>query len=240
MTTVREAHPRFEHGKALGVSQRGENKERTMKGVLVTCIGLLLSQASVGAQVRDVDLGVSVSDGRLRSFYLAIGDHYHVPPPQIVQIRDRYRLPEDELPVVFFLATRARVEPSAIINLRIRKMSWLDISFHYGLTPDIYFVPLVVGRVGPPYGNAYGYYRKYGPAKDWKKIRLTDREVVDLVNLKFMAEHHKMAPEDVIAMRGRKNGFVVINDEIRKQKESGKPEKENLNQKGKGNTKKKS
>jgi hypothetical protein len=156
-----------------------------------------------------------------------------------VEVHDRYRIPEDELPVVFFLAARARVEPSVIISLRIRKMSWLDISFHFGLTPDIFFVPVVVQRVGPPYGNAYGYYRKYGPAKDWKKFRLTDREVVDLVNLRFVSEHYKVPAEEVMTMRSRQQGFVVIHEEIRKQKEKGNPEKANPNQKGKGKTKKK-
>jgi len=53
-----------------------------------------------------------------------------------------------------------------------------------------------------------------------------------------MSEHNRMTPEDVIAMRARQNGFVVINDEIRKQKTNGKAEKEKLNSKGKGNTKK--
>jgi len=62
--------------------------------------------------------------------------------------------------------------------------------------------------------------------------------VADLVYLRFMSEHNRMTPEDVIAMRARQNGFVVINDEIRKQKTNGKAEKEKLNSKGKGNTKK--
>jgi len=200
-------------------------------------VGLFLCQGLTMAQVRDIDLGISVSDGRLRSFYLAMGDYYRVPPRQVLEIRERYRCPEDDLPVVYFLATRARVEPSAIISLRVGHMSWLDIAFHYRLTPDIFFVPVSARRIGPPYGNAYGYYRKYGPARNWKRIVLTDREVVDLVNLKFMSEHYRMAPEAVIAMRGRESRFVVINDEIKKEKDKGKPEKQEQGQKGKGKKK---
>lgn len=209
-----------------------------MKSILVALIGLFISQGSAIAQTRDIDLGISVSDGRLRSFYLAIGDHYGVQPRLVVDVRERYRYSDDELPVVFFLATRARVEPAVIISLRLKKMSWLDIAFHFSLTPDIFFVPLPPGRIGPPYGNAYGYYRKHGPARDWKKIILTDREVVDLVNLRFMSDYYKMTPETVIAMRGRESRFVVINDEIRKEKEKGKPENLDQKQKGKGRIKK--
>ncbi len=210
-----------------------------MKGILVSLFGLFLCQIPAVAQVRNFDLGISVSDGRLREFYLALGDYYRVPPQQVVEIRNHYRYPDEELPVVYFLASRAHVEPAVIINLRIRKMSWLDIAFHYGLTPDIFFVPLPAERIGPPYGNAYGHYRKYGPSRNWRKITLADREVVDLVNLRFMSEHYGMDPEEVISMRGRENRFVVINDQIRKGKAKGKPEKGNQGENGKGKGKKK-
>ena len=217
----------------------GSERGAVLNLILFSVIGLLLSRTPAVAQTRNVDLGISVSDGRLQNFYLAIGEYYGVQPQQVVGMRERYRCPDDELPVIYFLATRAHVESSAIISLRLKKMSWLDIAFHFRLTPDIFFVPLAPERIGPPYGKAYGYYRKYGPAGDWKKIVLTDREVVDLVNLRFMSEHHRMTPEAVIAMRGQESKFVVINDEIRKEKEKGKSGKQDQQQKGKGNPKKK-
>jgi len=198
-------------------------KNAALQAALISVIGLLLSQDSAVAQSRNIDLGISVSDGRLRDFYLAIGENYGVPPQEVVDIRNRYRCPDDELPVVLFLAARAHIEPAVIFNLRLKKMSWLDISFHFGLTPEIFFVPVVVERVGPPYGNAYGYYRKFGPAREWKRIVLTDREVVDLVNLRFMSEYYRTPPETVIAMRGRGATFIAINDDFRKEK--GKPPK---------------
>jgi len=179
-------------------------------------ISLVLGMAS--AQEKSVSLGVSVADGRLQSFYLAIGDYYRVPEPQVVAIRDRYRLPDEELPVVYFMAARAHVQPSVILGFRTRGMSWLDITFHYGLTPEIFYVPVVVEKVGPPYGKAYGYYRKYGPTKQWKKVKLSDHEVVDLVNLRFIADHYRVAPEAVMEMRGRGENFIIINEKETKAK----------------------
>lgn len=207
-----------------------------MKGVLISLIGLICFQ---GSAVSQVNFGISVSDGRLRDFYLAVGDYYHVAPQMVVEVHDRYRVPDEELPVVYFLAARAHVEPGAIINLRVGRMSWFDIAFHYHLSPEIFFVPVTVERIGPPYGHAYGYYRKYGRSGDWRQARLSDREVVDLVNLRFMSEHYRMPPEEVIRLRDRQSQFVVINDEIRKQKEKGKPDKPGHEAKGKGNGKKK-
>jgi hypothetical protein len=52
-------------------------------------IGLILCQGSAIAQLRDIDLGATISDGRLRSFYLAISDHHRIAARQVVEIRDR-------------------------------------------------------------------------------------------------------------------------------------------------------
>lgn len=166
------------------------------------------------ARAGQVDLGVSIGDGRLRSFYIAVGDHYRVAPRLVVDYRSRYGLADDELPVVFFLAARAQVAPQAVIDLRLRKQSWFQIALRFGLSPEIFFVPVGLERIGPPYGNAYGYYRKHGRGGNWGEAVLQDREIVDLVNLRFMSEYHGVPPEEIISRRGRGRTFVVIHDEF--------------------------
>jgi hypothetical protein len=183
-----------------------------MKRIAVYCaVGAMLG--GVAIQAGQVDLGISIGDSRLRSFYIAVGDHYRVAPRVVVDLRTRHRLLDEELPVVFFLAARARVSPQAVIDLRLRKRSWLDMALHFGLSPEIFFVHVGQERIGPPYGNAYGYYRKYGRAGDWRKLVLADREVVDLVNLRFLSEYHGLAPDAIIGLRGRGRSFVAIHDE---------------------------
>ena len=199
--------------------------ENVMKKLLIFSLALFLIQGIVQAQDTQVDFGISVADGELRSFYLAVSSHYRVPGEEVVAVKERYRFRNEELPVVYYLAARARVKPSAIIGLRINRMSWLDISLHFGLTPEIFFVPLSVEKIGPPYGKAYGYYKKYRPKKEWNKIVLSDSEVVDLVNLRFVSEYHGLAPSEVIKMRGQGKNFVNINAEIKKGKGKSKGKK---------------
>jgi hypothetical protein len=187
-----------------------------MMKLFIFLITLSLIPGTAPAQDTQVDFGISVADGELRSFYLAVSNHYRVPGEEVVAVKERYRFRNEELPVVYYLAARARVKPSAIIDLRINRISWLDISFRFGLTPEIFFVPLTVEKVGPPYGKAYGYYKKNRHNKEWKKIVLSDNEVVDLVNLRFISEYHKIAPDKVIKMRGKGKNFVNINSEIKK------------------------
>jgi hypothetical protein len=193
----------------------------------------LMSVATASAQ--SVRTGVSINDGHLSSFYFAIGDYYHVPQPRVVYVRDHYHIHDEELPVVFFLASRAHVDPQVIIDLRMRRrMSWMDITFHYGLTPEIFYVP--VTRVGPPYGNAYGHYKKH--KNDYRKVVLVDDDVVNLVNLRFMSEYHRVAPELVMDRRGRGEKFYVINDDFRGARANNRS-KGNGNDKNKGKNKKK-
>jgi len=163
----------------------------------------------------DVNLGLSIQNGELRSFYLAVGDYYHVSERTLVVVSERH-IPDDEVPVVFFLAQQARVSPEVIVNLRLGGKSWMDIAFHYGLTPQIFYVPLTYDP-GPPYGKAYGYYKKY-PRSRWNKIRLSDADVVNFVNLKFVSGYYGYAPDRVVKMRSSGRSFVSINSEIKKGK----------------------
>lgn len=170
---------------------------------------------SAPASAQNVSAGIAIADGELRNFYLAIGDYYRVPEPTVVHARKHYHMRDEELPVLFYLASCARIEPDVIIDLRLRqKMSWLNITYHFGLTPEIYYVP--VQRVSPPYGKAYGHYKKHGD--DYKKVVLMDADVVNLVNLRFISDYHRVAPETVMDMRGNGQQFVVINEHVRKGK----------------------
>jgi hypothetical protein len=221
-------------------------KEVTMKEIIILFIALTFLVPATPASAQNVSTGISISNGELRSFYLAIGDYYRVPEPRVVFVKEHYRVHDEELPVVFFLASRAHVDPSFIIDLRVRqRMSWLDITLHYGLTPEIYYVP--VKRVGPPYGNAYGHYKKHG--KDYKKVVLADADVVNLVNLRFMSEYYGVAAEVVMDQRGKGERFIVINDHYYKEKgkhhdhdddKQDKKDKKDKDDKGKGHGKGKS
>lgn len=174
----------------------------------------LLMLTPVHAESR-LDIGGTLVDGNLRNFYVAIGEYYRMPEREVVIIRER-RIPDYEVPVVLHIAERAHVEPGMIIDMRLRGRSWMDITLHFGLGPDIYYVP--VRKVyGPPYGHAYGHY-KNKQRDEWKHVRLDDDDVVNLVNLRFISDRYKYAPEDVMRMRSGGKNFVVINEEIRKGK----------------------
>ena len=187
-----------------------------MKSIISLAI-LLFSffTSSISSAAHQNDPTPSVGNDILQSFLMAIGEYYRVPQQEVIVIRER-RIPDNEIPVVLFIADRARVAPGAVTEYRLRGHSWTDTTLHFGLSPEIFYVP--VQRVsGPPYGHAYGHY-KNKHKNQWKEARLDDDDVVNMVNLRFISERYGYAPEDVIRLRSSGKNFVVINDEFRKGK----------------------
>ena len=184
---------------------------------ILAAIAILVSSiAQPSLATTQWDLGVSIGNEGVNGFHFSVGEYYRVPEREVLVVRKR-GIPDEELPGVFLLASRARVAPGAIIDLRLGGMSWMDITLRHRLSPEIYYVPVNGGKIGPPYGNAYGHFKKH-PKHEWKKIRLPDRDVVNMVNLKFMSEHYGYTPEKVMQMRSEGRHFVAINDSIQKEK----------------------
>ena len=146
-----------------------------------------------------------------KEFHLAICEHYHVPEATVIVVRKD--LPDDDLPVVFFIAERAHVAPESVVALRARGMSWMDVSLHYKLTAEVFHVHFVRDP-GPPYGVAYGYY-KNRKQSEWGAIRLADADVVHLVNVKFLAERHGCTPDEVVSFHAQGKGYVDVHVDMK-------------------------
>ena len=97
---------------------------------------------------------------------------------------------------MFYIAQQARVEPTVILDLRKRGLSWADVAIHFRLNSDIYYF-----RGGPPYGKAYGYWKKHPPR---------DAEVIDAVNVHFLSDYHRVSPDVVRAERSRGSSYAVV------------------------------
>ena len=183
---------------------------------LALLISLLMFLGGSIDNVRaDVNIGITADESGIKEFYLAIGDHYKAPEKEVVLVRKR-GIPDDDLPVVFFLSKRAGVSPGVIIDLHLGGRSWMDITFHYGLTAEIYYVEVKEVK-GPPYGKAYGHFKKK-PKKGWKTIKLVDADIVNFVNLRFLSEHYGYSPDEIISMRSKGDSFVNINAKVKKAK----------------------
>jgi len=204
-----------------------------MKFLHISLIALCLYSSGVYAEVhKNIDVGVSVGEEGIQSFHLGMGEYFRVPEKQVHAIHKR-KIPHDEIPVVLYIARRARVAPEQVVNLRLGGKSWFDISLGYGLRADDFYISDAV-HYGPPYGKALGHYKNRHRSK-WKSIRLDDDDVVNLVNLKFISEHSMSSPSEIALLRSQGKGFSVIYDYGNKHKVHHYPQKHPAKKKHKKN-----
>jgi hypothetical protein len=175
--------------------------------VLVAMLAGTRAEAQVAvASVTKVTVGPKLSE-----FQLAVSNYFRVPERDVATLSER-RIREAEMPVVLFIAQKASLAPTTVVDLRARGYSWWDISVRYRIGPEAYYVP-VAGSPGPPYGHAYGYYRSK-PRSQWNTIVLADADIVNLVHLRFLTEHYHVTPQRVMEVRGRTADFVAVQREI--------------------------
>lgn len=184
---------------------------RTFTFTFVLVSSLVTLAPSLGADRAFAQTAFSVS-AHIGDFHVAVANYYQVPEREVIVIRER-RIPDDEIPVALFIARHAGVPWTRVVDMRLRGASWWDISVRLGVSPDVYYIPVAVAP-GPPYGRALGHY-KNKHRKQWSTIVLSDADVVNLVELRFLSEHYHVAPERIIEMRGRDRDFVAINAEVR-------------------------
>lgn len=154
------------------------------------------------------DIGISGSDGKIDGFTLSIGDYYRVPHHDVVVVERR--IPREELGVVYYLSRHAHRDVGYISDLRLRGLSWWDITIRLGLDPRVIYVVNTNRNYGPPYGKAYGYNKKH---------RLHDREIADLVNVRFLSDYHHISPDEVIDRRRGGDRFDNIDRHYREHRQ---------------------
>ncbi len=165
------------------------------------------SGTACAAASRSVSVGVTVGNDGVGGFHLAVCEHYKAKQETVAVFRVR-KIPDDHIPIVFFMAERAHCAPEAIVELRLGGMAWADIALRYKLQPDVFYVE-VSGDHGPPYGRALGYY-KGRPRNAWNSIRLADDDVACLVNLQFLSTYHHCSVDDVVKLHvGGENLFAL-------------------------------
>ncbi|MFZ5573461.1 MAG: hypothetical protein ACOZF0_23915 [Thermodesulfobacteriota bacterium] len=208
------------------------NDNRCTLVIPVIILGLLLGffpTNEVAEAEPEWNVEISGSQKGIDGFHVSVGDHYKTPATEVVVIRER-GIADEELPVVYFLSQRARVAPGVIVDMRLKGMSWMDITVHFGFGPEMYYVPVTVIEDHQPRGHAYGYYKKHKKKKDWKKIHLKDADIINQVNLRFLSEHYHCPPEQVIRYRSEGRNFRMIDHDFKTSEhhppkdQSGKPD----------------
>ena len=174
-----------------------------MSGVL---FGLTLILASTPATTTyaglDIDFGAAVQIGDNTDVYFAVSSRYYGQDEQKVRKWNGQCGDSDDLAVALFISSRGHVSPDKVIAMRGTGMSWWEISVRLGVPADAWFVP-VKKDPGPPYGNAYGHWKKHGK-KSPAKMNLSDADAQNLVAVRMLHEYYGVSVE--VAMEWRSSG----------------------------------
>lgn len=139
------------------------------------------------------------------AYFRAVGDHFQVSAQEVAIVGD-WDLQPDEVPVVLFLARMAGVSPDALVGLRRSGRAWMDISDRFGLDAGAFHLPLPEGAPLGGLDRAFGEFRGR-PAREWNRIRLTDAEIVALVNLRVLSAQAGTSPLQILRSREETGSF---------------------------------
>lgn len=142
---------------------------------------------------------VPTTDPEATEYYNGVAEHYHVPATQVVYVMQQ-GVAMEEVPVVFELATRARVAPGVVLGLRLGGLSWREVGLHFGIGTEAFYVDAGVGALSGRYGSLYSRFW-HRPRRTWAGIVLSDADIIDCVNLSFVSGHWHRPVREVITFR---------------------------------------
>jgi hypothetical protein len=145
-------------------------------------------------------------------FHSALIDYFKVTEQQVTDASTS-GVTDEEVAIAFFIAQRARLEPEAVTGIHANGLSWMQVAFHYQLNPWIFYTFLSGNLSNSPYQTAYDKFNK-----PTFKINLTDPDLVNLANLKFLSEYYGRDPKEIVQKRASGKTFRQINEDYWNQK----------------------
>jgi len=173
----------------------------TRRRLIVYAAGALLTLSAAGGAALagvsyDVTVGMNVGDDT-RIFLNMTNDHFAPPEREATAVIRRCRRPENDYPVVLFLSHASGVAPGKVLDLRLEGLSWADVMFRLRIGPGVLFAH-IDRDPGPPYGKAWGHYKKHGKGG---RSALTDADIIGLTKLQIAARHYGVAPQTIVSER---------------------------------------
>lgn len=167
-------------------------------------------------------------------YYQAVAGYYAAPIEQITDFHDK-GIADEDLPALFLISNRTEVPAEDIMEERLQEKSWAEIATEHGLKADAYYFMISGEITSDTYSPIFEKYSTL-PDQNWDKIELSDEEIVNLVNLRFISSHYDYSVFEIMAMRDSGKDFVEMNSQVKVLKEE-MIKKEKMKKKEAANTK---
>lgn len=147
----------------------------------------------------------AASDG---VYFSAVAEFFELPASEVDILRD-WRLQVEDIPVVLFVAGRTGVSPEALAQLRRAGRQWPDLIGQYGLDASHFHVPVSDVSRAFVLRPVYEQFDRLDPSR-WREVRLSDQDIVILVNVRMAAETLRISPERVLEGHQSTPSFVAL------------------------------
>lgn len=116
----------------------------------------------------------------------------------------RVKHPEADLPVMLFVARESGRPLEAIVNQRALGLSWSSIFKRHNVPTDVLFAG-IDRDPGPPYGRAWGYWKKHPST-----TALSDSDVRGLVQVRLGSRWARLSPYQMARGQGRGESVISV------------------------------
>ena len=151
-------------------------------------------------------LPVRAQDDARTAYFEAVSGFFRLPANEVA-ILGEWDVQPGEVPVLLFAARRAGISPEALVALRRSGMAWSGLLVRYGIGAEDLYIPIPDGAPAGALSGAYAQYRAT-PQPEWSEVRLSDAEVVALVNVRVLSQVLGLSPAGVMG-RTEPNGSYV-------------------------------
>lgn len=154
-------------------------------------------------------LAAHASDSQIADYKLAISEYFETPLEKVVKTAEQGITLED-LPVVFFIARNAKIEPEVIVKTRLKGRSWSKIAAEHDMTAADFYVYVKGKNHGARFTQIM---KKFAGLKkeEFDQIQLSNDEITALVNLRFLYKHYNYSQHLIMTWSGEGKSFVEIN-----------------------------
>lgn len=156
--------------------------------------------------------GVSAQDIR-SEYFLSLSDFYNVPFEDVTGVQE-VGLSDEEIPVAFHVAQAADVPVLDVARMRAENTAWSDVASAFEVNLSSFYVLLSGTIESRKYRTIMDKFNSM-PQSEWNSLTLSDDDIVNLVNLKFIYRYHDYSAFKVIAMREVGKTFVRINQQVK-------------------------
>ena len=119
-------------------------------------------------------------------------------------------LATDEVPVACLIAQLSKTSIQNVVDLKKKNdYSWCETASRLGMNTANFYV-IVTGTITST--TFAPIFEKFNstPEQEWRKLRLSDEEVVNLVNLRLIYSHYDYSAYKVMAARDTNPSWVTV------------------------------